>query len=80
MQTLTEVYVELDVLVNLTQFQTFVPGTTVIHLDPGTLILYEKTVVPVSEIYGCTSHPNLVIKWVEQSHFIRLDLQVSFQK
>lgn len=28
---------ELDVLVNLTQFQTLVPDTTVIHLDPGTL-------------------------------------------
>ena len=52
-------------LVNLTQFQTLVPDTTVSHLDPGTLILYEKTVLPVSEIYGYTSHPNLVIKWVE---------------
>ena len=58
---------ELDVLVNLTQFQTLVPDTTVSHLDPGTPILYEKTVLPVSEIYSCTSHPNLVIKWVEQS-------------
>lgn len=76
----TEVYVELDVLVNLTQFQTLLPDTTVIHLDPGTLILYEKTVVPVSSIHGCTSHPNLIIKWVEQSHFIRFDPQVCFQQ
>ena len=57
-------------LVNRTQFQTLVPDTTVSHLDPGTLILYEKTVLLVSEIYSYTSHPNLVIKWVEQSsHF-----------
>ena len=71
---------ELDVLVNLTQFQTLVSDTTVIHLDPGTLILYEKTVVLVSAIHGCTSHPNLTIKLVEQSHFIRLDPQVYFLK
>ena len=45
----SEVFAELDVLVNHTQFQTLVPDTTVfIHLDPGALMLYESTVVPVS--------------------------------
>ena len=70
----SEVFAELDVLVNNTQFQTLVPDTTVfIHLDPGAVMLYESTVVPVSALHGCTSHPNLVVKWVPPSRFNRLD-------
>ncbi|KAL5500104.1 hypothetical protein EMCRGX_G011607 [Ephydatia muelleri] len=46
----TQVYAQLEVLVNLVQFKYLVPDTAIVHLDRDTLILYENIVIPVSSI------------------------------
>eukprot|EP00731_Ephydatia_muelleri_P033316 Em0027g64a len=67
----TQVYAQLEVLVNLVQFKYLVPDTAIVHLDRDTLILYENIVIPVSSISGCVTFPNSIIKWMPPASFSR---------
>ena len=68
----TQVYAQLEVLVNLVQFKYLVPDTAIVHLDRDTLILYENIVIPVSSISGCVTFPNSIIKWRITTHYYKI--------
>ncbi|KAL5457269.1 hypothetical protein EMCRGX_G034516 [Ephydatia muelleri] len=69
-----EIFAEVDMLLDLHQFQHMVPDTVAVHLDRGCLILYGCIIVPVLNILGLAEKPHLIVRW-ESQHFFRMDSQ-----
>ena len=68
---------DVDVLLNLNQFQYMVPNTTVTHLSADSLILYGKVTILVFSIVSLATPPCHIIKLVSSgSGFARMDSKV----
>lgn len=57
------VYAEVDVLLNLEEYQRCVPDTLACYLPYGTQIVYEKILIPVSSIISECQKPLSLLKW-----------------
>lgn len=78
-ENLTELYVEIDVLVNLEQYQLMVPDTSVCYLPYGTFIKFETIFVPVSHISGLSQTPHSLLKWESSTRsLLQVPGEVSF--
>eukprot|EP00731_Ephydatia_muelleri_P033322 Em0027g70a len=73
-----DVFAEIEVLLDLKQFQIMVPTTTITHLSSDSLIMYDTISVPVSSIVGLAPPPCHIIRLVSSgSGFARMDLETT---
>lgn len=56
-------FAELDILLNLEQFQLAVPNTLASYLSYGSRIIYESLAIPISDILGHSQTPLSLLKW-----------------
>ena len=69
---------EIDILLNLEQFQQAVPSTLACYLSHGTRILFETITIPVSDISGLTENPLSLLTWnLECETLLDLSQEVS---
>lgn len=73
---MNELFAEIDVLLNLEQYQIMIPDTLASYLPYGTLIKFETLVIPISHISELCEAPHSLLKW--DSSTLTLD-QVSQQ-
>ena len=68
---------DIEILLDLVQFQHMVPDTTATHMSSDSLISYGKMSVPVSDIVGLATPPVHIVQRVSSgSGFARMDMQV----
>lgn len=60
-------YVEVDMLVTLEQYQQLFPDTLACYVPFGTLIIYQKIAVPLSHISGVCQRPLSLLRWERSS-------------
>ena len=72
-----DVLADIEVLLDVVQFQHMVPDTTVTHMSSDSLISYGKMSVPVSDIVGLATPPIHIVQQVSSgSGFAKMDKQV----
>ena len=68
-----DIFAEVDMLLDLPQFQHMVPDTLAMHLERGYLILYGCIIIPVHNILGVAEKLQFIIQWDSQN-FVRINL------
>ena len=61
---------DIDILLNLEQFQQLVPETLACHLPYGTFIVFERVVIPVLDIMFECPKPLSLLKWDSTSRSV----------
>jgi hypothetical protein len=71
-------YVEVDILLTLEQYQQLVPETLACYLPFGTLIIFERSSVPLSHVSGVCEKPLSLLRWENSSQTLEgISQQVS---